>query len=412
MINIILQRFHTFLSHVAVDLTESAEVGDKKIILVGVHLLIIPNILVMALLYYAFQETLASALAAGHVTWCLVVVFIFPRLHKDIQWWGDAAGVGVLTFLLGYTLAVGGLENSGYILPLCGLANPLVALLNFKPRHALLWLLLHIASIIGVLFLQPYLPLHNLPPIVLSISMAVNSTVIAVMTFSIFIYFINQRNIALHLLHAEQEKSERLLLNVLPYHIAQMLKNEPRVIADHFSDASVLFADIVNFTPMSAKMTPTELVELLNEVFSSFDALVEKHGLEKIKTIGDCYMVAAGVPQPNPDHAHILTRLALDLRDYVNQHQFQGKSLTFRIGINSGAVMAGVIGRKKFIYDLWGDTVNTASRMESYGKAGYIQITAATYMLIKDDFICEPGGIIDVKGKGEMTVWYVLRSKV
>ena len=183
------------------------------------------------------------------------------------------------------------------------------------------------------------------------------------------------------------------------------------MIADQFDGVSILFADVVNFTPMSTEMTPSELVDLLNEVFSSFDKLVEKYGLEKIKTIGDCYMVAAGVPNERADHAHVLTRLALDMRDYVNQHRFGGKRLSFRIGLNSGPVVAGVIGSKKFSYDLWGDTVNTASRMESHGTEGTIQITEATYELVKDDFICEPRGVVHVKGKGEMNLWYVLGAK-
>jgi len=159
-------------------------------------------------------------------------------------------------------------------------------------------------------------------------------------------------------------------------------------------------------------MTPTELVELLNEVYSSFDTLVEKYNLEKIKPIGDCYMVAAGVPRRRPDHAIILTRLALDIREYVSQHEFCGHQLTFRVGINSGSVVAGVIGRKKFIYDLWGDAVNTASRMESHSAGGLIQITEATYDLIKDKYICESRGMIQVKGKGEMPVWFVKGEKV
>jgi adenylate cyclase len=133
--------------------------------------------------------------------------------------------------------------------------------------------------------------------------------------------------------------------------------------------------------------------------------------LEKIKTIGDCYMAAAGVPRHRPDHALILTQLALDIRDYASQHEFRGQRLTFRIGLNSGPVVAGVIGRKKFIYDLWGDAVNTASRMESHGVGGFVQITEATYELIKNDFICESRGRVDVKGKGEMNVWYVLEKR-
>jgi len=162
---------------------------------------------------------------------------------------------------------------------------------------------------------------------------------------------------------------------------------------------------------MSATMTASELVALLNEVFSYFDELVEKYGAEKIKTIGDCYMVAAGVPSMSSDHAKVLTHLALDIRDYVSRHDFRGKRLAFRIGINSGPVIAGVIGNKKFAYDLWGDTVNTASRMESHGVGGIIQITENTYNLIGDEFVCEPRGIINVKGKGDMKVWHVMSYK-
>jgi guanylate cyclase len=135
--------------------------------------------------------------------------------------------------------------------------------------------------------------------------------------------------------------------------------------------------------------------------------LVEKHGVEKIKTIGDCYMVASGVPRPRADHAHVLTQLALEMRDFITQQEFHGAKLSLRIGINSGPVVAGVIGRKKFIYDLWGDAVNTASRMESHGSSGVIQITRATYDLIKNSFRCERLGIVDVKGKGTMEVWQV-----
>jgi len=218
-------------------------------------------------------------------------------------------------------------------------------------------------------------------------------------------------NISEYHLKNEQEKADNLLLNILPKEIANILKNENRIIADHLKEASILFADVVNFTPMSASMTPIQLVQILNEVFTHFDALAEKYNLEKIKTIGDCYMVAAGVPTPRIDHAHALTSMALDMRDSIAIKEFNGKKLSFRIGINSGPVVAGVIGRKKFIYDLWGDAVNTASRMESHGDSGIIQISERTYSLIKDSFICEPKGPIDVKGKGKMEVWHVKEKK-
>ena len=181
-----------------------------------------------------------------------------------------------------------------------------------------------------------------------------------------------------------------------------ILRNEPQTIADHLEGASILFADVVDFTPMSASMTPIELVEVLNEVFSRFDLLVDKYGLEKIKTIGDRYMVTSGVPRPRHDHAQ-----ALDMRDHVERSEYGGRKLAFRIGINSGPVVAGVIGRKKFIYDLWGDAVNTASRMESHGHSSIIQNTRATHELIRDVFTCEPQGTVNIKGKGEIRVWYV-----
>jgi class 3 adenylate cyclase/CHASE3 domain sensor protein len=212
-------------------------------------------------------------------------------------------------------------------------------------------------------------------------------------------------------LRIEQEKSENLLLNILPKDIAELLKKKPDSIAEQYSEASILFADVVNFTPMSSQMTPIELVELLNQVFSQFDGLVEKYDLEKIKTIGDCYMVASGVPRPRGDHAQVITCLALDMQEIVQQSDYFGRKLTFRIGINSGPVVAGVIGRKKFIYDLWGDAVNTASRMESNGTGGLVQITQETYNLIHDDFICESRGVIKVKGKGELPVWFVRGRK-
>jgi len=214
------------------------------------------------------------------------------------------------------------------------------------------------------------------------------------------------------LLRLEQEKSENLLLNILPKEIAAILKNENRVIADHYPGASVLFADMVNFTPMSAEMSPTAMVELLNEIFSHFDSLVEKYDLEKIRTIGDSYMVAAGVPRPRLDHAQALAHLALDMCAFIKSRTFKAsRPVDFRIGINSGPVIAGVIGRKKFVYDVWGDAVNLASRMESHGAGGAIQITEATYQLIKDEFKCEPRGTIAVKGKGEMNVWYIIDEK-
>ena len=209
-------------------------------------------------------------------------------------------------------------------------------------------------------------------------------------------------------LAAEQAKSDSLLHAMLPAGIVERLKLGETLIADKFTSATVLFADLVGFTPLTMELAATEIIELLEGLFSHFDSLIAKYGVEKIRTIGDNYMVASGVPVPRPDHAQALAHMALDMSEYIHSRPvYRDKRVDFRIGINSGPLIAGVIGDKKYQYDLWGDTVNTASRMESSGTAGKIQITRATYELIKEEFACEPRGKVTVKGKGELETWYL-----
>jgi len=221
----------------------------------------------------------------------------------------------------------------------------------------------------------------------------------------------NTLNDTLNALRVQQEQSERLLLNILPEEIANRLKRGDSTIADTFADVTVLFADIVGFTQLSSRVSPTQLVSLLNDIFSTFDNLAERHGLEKIKTIGDAYMVVGGLPIPRQDHAEAIAEMALDMQqaitDFSNTHN---QAFSIRIGINSGPVVAGVIGIKKFIYDLWGDTVNTASRMESHGLPGCIQVTETTYQQLQEKYSFENRGAIEVKGKGEMTT-YLLKCR-
>jgi guanylate cyclase len=203
-----------------------------------------------------------------------------------------------------------------------------------------------------------------------------------------------------------------LLLNILPKEIAAILKNEDRTIADSFEGVSILFADLVGFTTLTANMAPVEVVNLLNEIFSHFDSLVEKYDVEKIRTIGDNYMVAAGAPRQCPDHACRLASMALDMQAYLQErHRRRDIPVQFRIGISSGPVIGGVIGRKKFVYDIWGDAVNIASRMESHGVAGKIQLTSITYELIRDRFACERRGTVRVKGMGDMETWFLVGLK-
>ncbi|HAZ43977.1 MAG TPA: hypothetical protein DDW76_16275 [Cyanobacteria bacterium UBA11369] len=229
----------------------------------------------------------------------------------------------------------------------------------------------------------------------------------AVITRAIF-RDVTERKRVQKALRIEQEKVEQLLLNVLPPPIVSRLKQEPSSIADSFPEATVLFADIVGFTKIADLISPATLVDLLNEIFSSFDLLTQKYGLEKIKTIGDAYMVAGGIPTPRADHAEAIALLALDMQHAIASFNTQrGEDFNIRIGIHTGPVVAGVIGIKKFIYDLWGDTVNTASRMESHGLPGCIQVSYTTYQILLDRFLFEQRGAIDVKGKGQMQTYFL-----
>ena len=211
-----------------------------------------------------------------------------------------------------------------------------------------------------------------------------------------------------HLVEA-REQSEQLLLNILPRPIAEQLKQGPDIIAENFAEVTVLFADIVNFTQMTESRSAANVVDFLNQVFSRFDRLAENYGLEKIKTIGDAYMVAAGLPQPQENHVAAVAAMAVDMQKTLAEFNAQtGQDIALRIGIHTGPVVAGVIGLKKFAYDLWGDTVNTASRMESHGVPNGIQISEATYKRLKDSdqhYEFQQRGPILIKGKGPMVTY-------
>jgi adenylate cyclase len=209
-------------------------------------------------------------------------------------------------------------------------------------------------------------------------------------------------------IEAEQAKSDNLLLNILPAPIAERMKQDEKTIVDQFDEVSILFADIVDFTPLSATKTPAELVDLLNRVFSEFDHLCERYGVEKIKTIGDGYMAVSGVPRPDKRHAHKLAHLALDMLEAVKKVD---ESLEIRIGLHTGSVVAGVIGERKFIYDLWGDAVNLASRLESQGKRGKIHVSVEYAQKIKEKFFFVDNGVNEIKGKGKMHTYFLSREK-
>ena len=276
------------------------------------------------------------------------------------------------------------------------------ALLFAGRRQAVLWFLAFVGLVAITAALEPSAPPgNNLPRSVVIAFFAMNVGTVSLITFTLLQYF-------LKMLDHERAKSERLLLNVLPRDVAAVLKDDNRTIADQFDAVSILFADIVGSTSLAARLSPLQLVEVLNEAFSYFDSVVEKYDLEKIRTIGDNYMVAAGVSRPRADHAQALASMALEMNQYAPRSNGSGAGpLQFRMGMNSGPVVAGVIGFKKFHYDIWGDAVNTASHMESHGVPGKIQLTRATYELIESDFECSLRGLVDIKGKGQMETWFL-----
>jgi len=317
-------------------------------------------------------------------------------------WIVNAALLAVLIEVLAATVILGGLVPSEMVI-LFGLLAVLGSLIVLSVRAAFGWFL----GFVLTLVLAVALPLRIDPVhMVEGSASGIASTVmgVTIFVFAAMAYFVRQRD-------RLQRESDDLLHNILPDDIARRLKTDKTMIVDDYEEASILFADVVDFTPMSASMSPPELVGLLNTVFTTFDGFVDELGLEKIKTVGDSYMVAAGVPQRRSDHAQAIAELALRIRDHTTNNQFDGHRISLRIGINSGPVVAGIVGTHKFAYDLWGDVVNTASRMESEGVPGSIQVSSATYELIRDDFVCEPRGIVQVKGKGEMTTYLLLSAR-
>lgn len=396
------------LSRIGVDPKDDEELRQKKGLLVFIAVLIAPVSALWGILYLALDSAVGIApLVYFAISVASLVVFSRTKSFRFLL------VVQLLDILVAPTaggqMLVGGFLPSGGV-ALWGILAPLGALVFLEVRQAVRWFVAFlvvflITGIVGeVVFADADLPLWFT-----STMLALNICGAGSIAFTLLAFFANQRNAALGALRAEQEKAEALLVNVLPSSIAERLKGSTLSIADHFESASILFADVVDFTPLARRLAPAEVVGVLDRMFSHFDTLVERHGLEKIKTIGDCYMAASGVPDPSPDHARKTALLALDMRKATATSAIGDQSgLSLRIGINSGPVVAGVIGTKRFLYDLWGDAVNVASRMETNGTPGEIQITRATYELLKDEFVCRRRGTIEVKGKGQMETWYLV----
>jgi adenylate cyclase len=401
-----LERLIARIMAVGADPADDEETKLRKSLLVLIAVVIFPISLTWAALFLYFGSW-TGIFALIYLAISVVSVVVFARTRRVEPF----LFIQEIDILLAPTISMiflGGFLASGAV-GIWGLLAPLGALVFGGVRRGIRWFAAFVVVFLACGILGDLLgPSASVPrafaEAILGLNVAVGGTVF----FTLLAIFANQRLEALAALRIEHERAESLLLNILPGSIAERLKTSPKTIADQFTSASVLFADVVDFTPKAEGLPPAEVVGLLDRLFSHFDSLAERYGLEKIKTIGDAYMVAAGVPDPRPDHAAVLARLALDMCAAMAPGGECGDlGLQLRIGINSGPVVAGVIGRKRFLYDLWGDAVNVASRMESSGTPGRIQITEPTHELLRHEFDCERRGPVAIKGKGDMETWFL-----
>ncbi len=350
-------------------------------------------------------------LALGNAVAMLLYAGV-PLLHRL----GHLAGPVAITVifyadLLAYILLLG----TGIGIQFYYLIGVALIVLYVGPHHVVFTMAsgaVGAALIVGVMLTVPY-DTGLLPDWLLVASLVTNTVVSCGTLLLIVSYALRAAARAENAAEREYERSERLLTNILPSPIAARLKTESNVvIADKYDEASILFADMAGFTAQASETAPDDLVRFLDRVFSDFDRLGEEHGLEKIKTSGDAYMVVSGVPVARPDHAHALALLALDMRDAALEWRDpRGRDVPMRIGISCGPVVAGVVGKRKFFYDVWGDAVNVAARMEATGTAGKIQVSQEMYERLKDGFVLEARGAIEVKGKGKMLTWFLVSRK-
>ena len=388
----------------------------RKMLLVLAVVLIIPLATVWVATYWTLGLTRSALIPLGYqvISLASLVSFLRTKRYRVFRF-TQIFLMLLLPALLQVSLG-GFVASSGVIA--WALVAPIGALLFYGRDSARNWFLAYVVVIASAAIADPFIrpDTEPIPSPVRLVFFALTITAVSATCFFLLHYFVRERDqarAALDRQHKqliyEQERSERLLLNILPGPIAERLKAGEPIIADAFDEVTVAFADLVGFTPLAAQMRPDDLVRLLNDAFSSFDDLADRYAVEKIKTIGDAYMIAAGIPIPRPDHRVAVAEMALAMRDKIGELATQTSlNLDIRIGVDSGPVVAGVIGRRKFAYDLWGDIVNTASRMESHGIPGGIQFTERARRGLDDLFEFESRGEIEVKGKGLVHTWLLV----
>ena len=384
---------------IGADPADADDIRVRKRYLVAAAVLVLPAGIIWGLIYVAFGEPAAGAIPLGYSVCSTLSILVFARTHRfGVFRTLELLLILLLPFLL--QIALGGFVPASAVV-LWSLLCPFGALVFDDVRNAARWFALFLVLVA----LSPFLgtrAVNELPLWLVTLFFVLNVATVSTIVFVLLASFVHQ-------LARERARSEGLLLNVLPKPIADRLKQRPGVIADAYDGATILFADVVNSTPLTRELSPREMVSLLDEYIAHFDDLALRHGLEKIRTIGDNWMGVAGVPRERPDHARRAALMALDMLAYVEERQrTTARCLEFRIGLNSGPVVGGVIGRSKFVFDIWGDPVNVASRMESTGVPGRIQIGPDTRALLDGGFILEPRGTVDVKGRGAMETWFLV----
>jgi class 3 adenylate cyclase len=392
--------------------SDSEEVRLRKAVLTLSSVLMATLSFVWVGTYAALGLWLSAAIPFAYQLASAASIYTFARtrryrLFRASQLWMSL----LLPFALQWSL--GGFANSSAV-SLWAFTCPVGALLFVGARQAVPWFIGFGALLAFSGAIDPALSAGapDIPAGVMVTFFVLNILGVSTTAYVLLQYFVRARERALAELGVERAKSERLLLNVLPESVAGRLKESDEVIAEGFVSATVLFADIVGFTPLAQELAPADTVALLDRVFARWDELAARHGVEKIKTIGDAYMVAGGIPAPREDHAEAIADMALEMGAEVERCAAEsGLVLEVRIGIDTGPVVAGVIGRSKFSYDLWGDTVNTASRMEHHGVPGAIQVTERVYEQLGDRYDLRRRGTVEVKGKGPMTTYLLLGKR-
>lgn len=396
-------RVADWLARVGADPDDPDDLRARKTTLVLASTVIVVLAFVWVATYLALGLPVSAAIPFGYQVLSVAGLIVFARTRDFVAFRrGQLFLITLLPFALQWSLDGYGASSA---VSLWALEGAIGAPFFTTASAAVPWFLLFVALTVVSGVIDPMLAGHAaaIPEGLRTAFYVLNISGVSLTAYLLLQYSVRAREAAL-------AQTDSLLLNILPAPIARRLKREPgRVIAQDHPAVTVLFADVADFTHFVERSDAAHVIAVLDEVFSAFDRLAERHGLEKIKTIGDAYMVVAGVPEPRADHAEAAAEFALEAQsEMARLCRDRGLNLQIRVGMATGPVVAGVIGRRKFAYDVWGDTVNTASRMESHGIAGRIQVTEATYHALRDRYELEPRGIIDVKGKGPMPAWLLV----